>query len=377
VKIQQWKVMMNRPVSQDVENLIRPQLLEIEEYSPISPPEVLSQRAGIPEEKLIKLDGNENPYGCSPKVRRALANYSHYHIYPDPEQREFKKLLAEYVGIDQKYIVAGSGSDELIDLILRLFIEPGDEAISCVPSFGMYPFSTRVCGGRIVEVPRTGGFAVDVAAVKAAMSERTKILFLASPNNPTGNLTPQRDILELVDDGMVVVVDEAYYEFSGVTAAGLVPQHDNLIVLRTFSKWAGLAGLRVGYGIFPTKLASHLMKIKPPYNVNAAAQVAVRESLRDIDYLHGTVKAIVQERGHLFHLLEEFTFLKPLPSQANFILCRVLEGNARQICDELSKSGIFIRYFDTPLLKNYIRISVGKPEHTDALIKALRKVALK
>ena len=366
--------MMNRPVNRDVERLIRPQFLGLEEYSPISPPEVLSKRAGIPQEKLIKLDGNENPYGCSPKVRRALSNYSSYHIYPDPEQRELKKVLAEYVGVDQGHIVAGSGSDELIDLILRLFIEPGDEVINCVPSFGMYPFSTKVCGGRVVEVPRTDGFAVDVGAVKVSMNERTRVLFLASPNNPTGNLTSQRDILELVDTGMVVVVDEAYYEFSGVTVAALVPRYDNLIVLRTFSKWAGLAGLRVGYGIFPTKLTSYLMKIKPPYNVNAAAQLAVRESLRDIDHLRNTVKAIVEERERLLRLLKELDFLEPLPSQANFILCHVLGGRARWICDELGKRGIFIRYFDNPLLQDYIRISVGKPEHTDALIEALKEV---
>jgi histidinol-phosphate aminotransferase len=267
---------------------------------------------------------------------------------------------------------------------LRLFIEPGDEVINCVPSFGMYPFSTRVCGGKVVEVPRAcpepsrrdESFAVDVAGVKAAMSECTKVVFLASPNNPTGNLTSQQDILELVDTGITVVVDEAYYEFSGVTAAYLVPQYNNLIVLRTFSKWAGLAGLRVGYGIFPLKLAHHLMNIKPPYNVNAAAELAVRESLKAIGYLQGTVKAIVEERERLFTSLKELDFLRPLPSQGNFILCRILNGKAQKICEQLAMKGIFVRYFDTPLLKNYIRISVGKPEHTDALLTALREMEL-
>jgi histidinol-phosphate aminotransferase len=268
----------------------------------------------------------------------------------------------------------GSGSDELIDLILRLFLEPGDKVINCTPTFGMYPFSTEVCGGRVVAVPRGQGYAVDIDGVKAALDERTKIIFLASPNNPTGNITPQPHIRELVDMGVVVVVDEAYYEFSGVTAAPLVARHDNLIVLRSFSKWAGLAGLRAGYGICSPQVARHLVKIKPPYNVNVAAQVAVKASMADIAYLQGTVRAVVAERERLFLRLGELGFLQPHPSQANFILCSVLDGEARELHRQLRQGGIFVRYFDTPQLENCLRISVGKPEHTDALIAALTKL---
>ena len=172
----------------------------------------------------------------------------------------------------------------------------------------------------------------------------------------------------------MVVVDEAYFEFSGVTVAPLVPQHENLIVLRSFSKWAGLAGLRIGYGVFPTSLVEHLLKIKQPYNINVAAQIAVKESFADIDCLNDTVKAIVAERERLLAKLEKLRFLKPWPSQANFIYCAVLDGDARTIYKELQKKGIFIRYFDTPLLKNSLRISVGKPEHTDVLIEALQEI---
>lgn len=360
--------------SQNTEKLIRTGLRHIKGYASILPLEVLSEHTGVPTEGMVKLDGNENPYGCSPRVRNALSSYPHYHIYPDPEQRELRRALEKYVGVPTDHIVVGSGSDELIDLILRLFIEPGEEVINCIPTFGMYPFSTEVCGGRVNNVLRDESFAVDVTAVKKAINERTKVIFIASPNNPTGNATSQRDILELVKTGMVVVIDEAYYEFSKETMLPLVMEYDNLIVLRTFSKWAGIAGLRVGYGVFPANIAAYLIQIKPPYNVNIAAQIAALESLKDLDYLGKTVAAIIKERERLFTKLTEIKFLKPLPSKANFILCRVLNGEALRIHRELQQKGIFIRYFDTPLLKDYLRISVGKPEHTDALIEALKEI---
>lgn len=336
--------------------------------------EVLAERAGIPPERVIKLDGNENPYGCSPRVQQALGRYPYYHIYPDPDQRELRKAVAKYIGASPDSIVLGAGSDELIDLILRLFLDPGDKVINCIPTFGMYPFSAGVCGGEAISIPRDREYAVDIPAVKAAIDKRTKVLFLASPNNPSGNITVPDDLRELVETGILVVVDEAYAEFSGVSVIPWVPRYENVIVLRTFSKWAGLAGMRVGYGLFSPQIASHIMKIKPPYNINAAAQIAVMESLADIEYLQGRVRAIVDERPRLFRLLRSFAFLEPFPSDANFILCRVLDGRAKQICDSLAKQGIFIRYFDTPLLRDFIRISVGKPEHTDALNEALKKM---
>ena len=354
-----------------LESLIRSDLRGFEPYEPILPLEALSERSGVSVDKLIKLDGNENVYGCSPGVRRALADYAYYHIYPDPLHTEIQGPLEQYAGVDSKYIVAGSGSDELIDLVLRVFIEPGDKVINSVPTFGMYPFSTAVCGGKTVNIPRNDAYEVDVTGVKAAIDERTKLIFLASPNNPTGNITPPDDIRELLNTGIMVVVDEAYYEFSGRSFALLVPQYDNLIVLRSFSKWAGLGGLRAGYGILPFRIAELVRSIKIPYNVNIAAMIAVRESLKDIDYLKSNVKAIVAERERLFNRLKAQGVLVPLPSEANFILCTVVRGDARDIKQGLEKKGIFIRYFDTPLLRNMLRISVGKPEHTDALIQAL------
>jgi histidinol-phosphate aminotransferase len=360
--------------SEDIERLIRPELKAMQAYTPIEPTDVLSQRADIPEENVIKLDGNENPYGCSDRVKQALANYAYYHLYPDPEQRELRKALEKYTGISPEYIMAGSGSDELIDLILRLFVEPGDKVINCPPTFGMYPFSTEVCGGKVVSIARNQDFLVDVTAIKKALDKRTKVIFIASPNNPSGNVTPEQIILELLNSSAIVVVDEAYFEFSGITVTSLMPKYSNLIVLRTFSKWAGLAGLRVGYGIFPVNMVKYLMKIKQPYNVNAAAQVAALETLKDMKYLRGTINAIKDERERLLSRLSHLDWLKVYPSQANFILCSVLNDKAKEIHKGLQKKGIFVRYFDTPQLKDCLRISVGKPEHTDALIASLKEI---
>jgi len=358
----------------DVKKFIRPELVTMKGYVPIEPTEVLSQRADLPSSKVIKLDGNENPYGCSPKVYQALATYPYYHNYPDPEQNELRKALEEYTGLGRQYIVCGMGSDELIDLILRLFLKPGDEVINCPPTFGMYPFSTDVCGGKVVDVPRIKDFTLDMVGIKKALTGRTKAIFVASPNNPTGDTATEKQIMELVGTGKVVVVDEAYFEFSNLTVANLVPAYSNLIVLRTFSKWAGLAGLRIGYGFFPVEIAGYLMKIKQPYNANAAAQAAVLASLADIEYLRANVTKIVRERERLFGKLKELDWLRPYLSQGNFILCSLPEGKAKEIWQQLRKKGIFVRYFDTSRLKDCLRISVGRPEDTDALVKALKEV---
>ena len=357
-----------------IEKLIRSDLVTFGGYAASKSPETLEGKVEVPLESIIKLDANENPYGCSPRVSQALATYPYLNIYPDSGQTQLRKQLQGYTGIGAEHIVAGSGSSQLIDFILRLFIEPGSEVINCPPTFAMYHFYTELCGGTLVEVPRDENFAVNVDAVKAAISKKTKIILLANPNNPTGTIMPQQDILEIVDTGLPVVVDEAYYEFSGETVVPLVSHYENLMVLRTFSKWAGLAGLRIGYGIFPPQIADYLLKIKPPYNVNVAALVAVQESIKDIDYLLDSVKAIIAERERLFNELKKLKWLKPFPSQANFILCSVLNGKASELQQKLQDKGILVRYFDQPVLRDSIRISVGKPEHTDALIKTLQEI---
>jgi histidinol-phosphate aminotransferase len=223
-------------------------------------------------------------------------------------------------------------------------------------------------------VPRDDDYNIIVADVKKAITRKTKLIFLATPNNPTGTQMPREDILEVLDTGLPVVVDEAYYEFTGETVALLVGKYKNLMVLRTFSKWAGLAGLRVGYGFFPEKIASYLMCIKEPYCVNVAALVAVRETLADKDNLMSQVQRIIVERDRLYGSLQQIDWLKPYPSRANFILCSVLKGKARELQQQLEDRGILVRYFDQPLLRDSLRISIGKPEENDILVETLKEL---
>ena len=357
-----------------MEKLIRRDLLSFGGYSAATSPDTLDGRIDVTPADIIKLDANENPYGCSPRVQKALAKFGKYHIYPDDGQERLRKMLAEYTGVNPDRIVAGNGSNQLIDLLVRLLVSKGDEVINLTPTFGIYSFSTRLCGGTILDLPREADFSFDANKVKAAITPRTKLIFIANPNNPTGNLTPRWDIESLLDTGVPVLVDEAYYEFSRQTVLPLIGKYDNLVVLRTFSKWAGLAGLRVGYGFFPPEIAAFILRIKVPYNVNVAALVAVEESLKDTDYLMASVHKIVAERARLFAALKRITWLKPHPSKANFILCDVLEGDAKTLHNRLQAKGVLVRYFDQPRIKNCIRVSVGRPEHTDALLKALREI---
>ena len=354
-------------------NFIRSDIAGMAPYTPIVPFDVLSKRLGIAPENIIKLDANENPYGPSPRVYEALANETYYHIYPDPDSTSLRQALGEYTGVDATHIVAGHGADELIDLIIRLFIAPGDAVLNCPPTFGMYRFDTELNGGNTINIERKADFSLDLEPIVALTNNESnlKIIFITSPNNPDGGTLDEACLRQLLQLPLIVVLDEAYIEFAGGSRAEWVLAHENLIVLRTFSKWAGLAGLRVGYGIFPNWILSHLLKIKQPYNVNVAGAVAALASLSDVDYLKENVKKIVEERGRLYQGLQKFDFLEPYPSEANFILTRVIGRDAAALKATLAERGILIRYFDTLHLRDHIRISVGTPLQTSVLLKTL------
>ena len=354
-------------------DLIRTDIADMAPYTPIVPFDVLSKRLGIAPENIIKLDANENPYGPSRRVYQALANETYYHIYPDPDSTSLRHALSQYTNIDASHIVVGHGADELIDLIIRLFIAPGDVVINCPPTFGMYRFDTELNGGSTINIDRKADFSLDLESIAALTHNagNPKIIFITSPNNPDGGTLDDVCLRQLLALPLIVVLDEAYIEFAGGSRADWVLAHENLIVLRTFSKWAGLAGLRVGYGIFPQWILSHLLKIKQPYNVNLAGATAALASLSDVDYLRENVQKIVEERGRLYQALQEFDFLEPYPSEANFILSRVIGRDAAELKAALAERGILIRYFNTPHLRDHVRISVGTPAQTAALLKTL------
>jgi len=351
----------------------------LEPYKPILPFEVLAENLGRRPEDIVKLDANENPYGPSPRVLEAVASYPYYHIYPDPQQEKLRKALSRHVNIPMENLFVGSGADELIDLLVRLFIEPGDYIVNFPPTFGMYEFDAAIAGGRVYDIRRGKDFSIDAETAierMKSLSPMPKILFVTSPNNPDGGLLPPSALEAFLDLPLLVVVDEAYNEFSGADSfISWVPERENLVVLRTFSKWAGIAGLRLGYGAFPLPVLDGLWKIKQPYNVNVAATAAGIAAIEDREYYERTIRAIVSERERLYRELQGIPYLSPFPSKANFVLCDVIGRDARELKETLEEGGIMVRYYDKPGLENMIRISVGKPEENDLVLEKLRKMA--
>lgn len=356
------------------EVLVRSHIRSMPAYEPILPFEVLSEKLKRPASEIIKLDANENPYGPLAIVKDTLSQLAHPHIYPDPQSRQLREALAEFHRVPAENILVGAGADELIDLTMRLLVEPGDAILNFPPTFGMYAFDADLNRARVITIPRTTDFHLDEKAIESTLEREKPVLaFLAQPNNPDGGLLPGRLIDWILQFPVIVVLDEAYIQFSAGGSSWLeeVISRKNLIVLRTFSKWAGLAGLRVGYGVFPDELMPHLWKIKQPYNVSVAASAAAYASLQNAEQLHAITAKIVAERERLFSCLRDISYLQPFPSQANFILCKVIGRQAAELKTALAQRGILVRYFNRPGLRQYIRISVGKPEYTDVLTTAL------
>mmetsp|Transcript_37467 Transcript_37467/g.94559 ORF Transcript_37467/g.94559 Transcript_37467/m.94559 type:complete len:397 (-) Transcript_37467:117-1307(-) len=353
---------------------LRPHLLKLAPYTPIEPFEILSQRYGRAPQDIIKLDANENPYGPPPEVVKALAEMPFPHIYPDPETRRLRRALADMHNINIDHLLVGCGADELIDLLMRCVLEPGDKIIDCPPTFTMYVFDADVNDARVVTVPRKEGFKVDIEGIRKAVEEhKPKMVFLTSPNNPDGSMMTDEEIKAVLELPVLVVLDEAYIEFSDVPSKlHWVGTHPNLVVLRTFSKSAALAGLRVGYGAFPLDMAQYLWRAKQPYNVSVAAETAACAALTNMGYLDEVRNKLVGERERLLAGLRAIPWLEPYPSHSNFILAKVHGRDAKGVKEALAKDhGIMVRHYAKKELSGYIRVSVGRPEHTDKLLAAL------
>ncbi len=372
----------------------------LQEYAP-EPLEEIAERLNLPVGQLIKLDANENPYGPTPHALEALSAFHAQNRYPDPISRRLRRAIGGYLGMDAAHILVGNGSDELIDLILRLFrpdstrqrAAAADNAqqdaaatgigqlLVCPPTFGMYEFYGATNDLQVLSIPRAAAFAVDIDAIEALCADdpRPRIAFFASPNNPDGALLPDATLERLLALPLLVVLDEAYVEFSTSneeavcpSRARQVPAHENLIVLRTFSKWAGLAGLRVGYGVFPKALVPALQRLKSPYNVNAIAQTAALATLEDLPQALVVVDKIIAERERLLARLAEIPYLNVYASQANYLLCRVHGLPMTRLCAAMERLGIILRYYEGPELGDCVRISVGTPMQDEALLRVLR-----
>ncbi len=347
---------------------VRPDIAQMESYVPGTSAEDLTNTYKQSTKQLIKLNANENPYGMSPAARKALQGLF-YNYYPRSDYPTLRQAIAKYTNMKTGNIILGSGSDEIIDLVLRAVIHEGDKVINCPPTFGMYEVATKLNRGLIVNIPRNKNFSLKVSDVlKNCKEEKIKIVFLCNPNSPTGNLTSQEEIIKILKTGKLVIVDEAYYEFSKTTVAPLLGMYKNLIVLRTLSKWAGLAGLRIGYAIMSEFLVEQILKIKPPFNVNSAAEKAALATLEDLSFSKKSIQKIISEKNRMYKELQTLSNIQVYWSYGNFIFLQTDKNNYQQLKDSFEENKIALRYYQSPLLANSIRITIGKPEQNNKVL---------
>lgn len=358
------------PRLSQIQQLMRPHLVTPETYATAVSPDEMAAKAGVSPEMIIRVNQNENPFGADPEIAASL-NEIPLHLYPDANQVKIRASLSQYTGHPTEQIMAGAGADEMIDLLMRLFVAPGERVLDCKPTFGMYHFCARVADAEVVSIQRDDTFEVDVQAVAREDDKRTKIVFLASPNNPTGNILTEEQTRDLLKLGMVIVVDETYFEFSGQTVAHLIPEFENLVVLRSFSKWAGIAGLRVGYMIASTEIISRLMDIKNPYNVNIAAEAALLATMEHRDKLLGKVAILLEQRKRMEQAFDAMDRVSYVPSYGNYLLTRFDDYLAGDLYEALVKKGIFVRPFSDPRLTHDLRISVGTPDQTTRVLEVI------
>lgn len=361
---------MAQTIPFDPAHAVRSVVRDLPSYIPSRPQELPT--------RLIRLDMNESPYGPSPKTRAVLADFEATNRYPDFSQSRLIAALSAYVNVPADQIVAGAGLDDVLTSLANLVIDPGDEVIISDPTFGVYRVITALRGGVTVNVPLTPDFQLDADGVLAAITDRTKLIVICSPNNPTGNLLDPNAIERIcANAACIVAIDEAYAEFADVSHIPLMERHRNVAVFRTMSKFAGLAGMRVGYGLFPRVLVPFLHHVTPPFhNISVASSLAAIASLDDLDCLRENVARIVADREALSDQLRELPGVMPFESQTNFILARLPVENAGPVVAELARQGILVRHFGNPAhgLVDCLRVSIGTTEENEAFLTALSSI---
>ena len=279
-----------------MENYINDYILKLKNYEPVESDAMLRSKYSLGNKEIIRLNANENPYGSIKEINEELSKIS-FHNYPDSNQSDLRKSLSEYVGVDVDNIVAGSGADEMIELIFKIYGKKDETIIDLQPTFGMYSFLANSMGMNVISSSRNTDWSIDIEnTIELIKKYRTKLLFIASPNNPTGNVISKKEILKLLDTGAIIIIDETYYEFCNKSCIDLINANENLVVLRSFSKWAGIAGLRIGYMAASENIIKNMFKIKQPYNVNLAAEIAAITTLKHKDKLLKNIDMILDER---------------------------------------------------------------------------------
>ena len=356
---------------------LNPFLKNLPVYQPGRPIEEVARELGLPADSIIKVASNENPFGPSPlaiaAMQKAIAGVN---LYPDGNAFYLKQKLAAKLGVEPANLILGNGSNEIIEFVAHALLAPGADVVVSQFCFAIYPIVAKMFGANVITVPAKN-YGHDLPAMLRAITPKTRIVFVANPNNPTGTLAPREEVIQFVNevpDDVLLVMDEAYIEFLD-DAGGFGPRscvsgaRKNLILMRTFSKIYGLAGLRIGYGIGNPDLISALEKIRQPFNINLLAQTAALAALDDDEHVRKT-------RANNFAGLEFFSRafrdlkLEFVPSFANFILVRVGEG--QKIFEAMQKQGVIVRPMGGYQLPEWIRISVGTPQENERCLKALK-----
>ena len=334
-----------------------------------------------PHRATVKLNQNENPWDAPAQIKQETLNRMKdraWSRYPDFMPQRLHERLAEFSGWQQDGIIAGNGSNELIQALLMVTIRQGKRVLITEPTFALYRQITTVLGGEVVSVPLRSDFQFDMAALLEAIEEtQPDVAIICSPNNPTGCVIKDEELVQLLKATRgLVVVDEAYHEFAGHSAVPLLDDHENLVVLRTFSKAMAMAALRVGYLLAAPELVSEIAKAVLPYNLNALSQIAAEVAIEMFEAkLQPLVEAICAERDRLYVEVASIPGLVPVQSQANFMVVHS-NKDPKLVFAELLKRDILVRDVSGyPMLKDYFRVSVGTPEENDLLVKALREIA--
>ncbi len=353
--------------------MIRNTIKFINPYDPGKFPSDIAKKYGFKESKVIQLASNENPFPPSKKVKEEYERaFSKINRYPHPEYPELKAALAEYTGVDRDRIAIGNGAGEVLKTICEVVLDTFDTVTIPVPGYTLHAIFAMLRDANInfIEFP---GYRINADKI---LEKPSKLLFLCSPNNPVGNAVPKKELIKILENySGLVVVDEAYAEFSGKTALDLIDEFENLVVVRSLSKFFGLAGMRVGYAIGNAELIEAIEKIRLPFCISEVACRTAIAALQSLDYYNEIKEKIIKERERLVNELKKIKFLEVYPSEANFVLVKVKQDI--DVANELEKKGIIVRNV-TGLLGLegvHIRITVGTEEENNQLINALKELS--
>ncbi len=352
-------------------------LLELVAYEPGKPIEETAREIGMDPADIVKLASNENSMGPSPKAIEALvASASGSHIYPDGASFDLRSLIAEKFDVEFKQTAVGSGSSELIELLCHALLRPGSELLAAKHSFSMYPIMSKLFGATYVEVANKPDWTHDLAAMRAAITPETRLIFITNPTNPLGTMVGQQEMDAFMSDlpeHVVVAFDEAYIDFADDKPNVLkyIKEGKNCVILRTFSKAYGLAGLRAGYAVSNIEIADMLNKARTPFNLNLMAQAACVAALQDQDHINKSI-AMVKTGLAQYYAAFESMGIDYIPSHTNFLMAKV--GKGKEVFQKALAQGVILRAMDSYQLPEYIRITVGNERENTRCIEVLRNV---